>query len=196
VVGEIFTIEVIIDTHSAVNVFKGLVRFDSERLEVRSINYNTSIADLWAQEPWYSNGDGTISFIGGTTKIGGFNGKGTLVTVTFVTRAIGEAAINIEDMQILAHDGLGTTLPVSVPIDAVFAISTKQLESEMKLSTDVSGPTVTVVAAPPDTDLNDDGNQTIADTSIFMTDIVTQNLRSDFNQDGAVTLKDLSILTQ
>lgn len=196
IAGENFTIRIVVDSDTPVNVFKGLLRFDDTRLAVSSIDYNTSIADLWAEEPWYSNGAGTLNFTGGTTKTGGFTGAGSLVTVTFTTLATGEAAIYMEDMQILAHDGLGTAIPVTVPIDAVFAISLEQLESETRLETSVPGPTLTVISAPPNTDLNNDGKQTIADTSIFMTDLVKQNLRSDFNQDGSVNLKDLSILTK
>lgn len=196
ITGETFTIEIVVDSTIPVNVFKGLLRFDDEKLAVRSIDYNTSIADLWAEEPWYSNGAGTVNFTGGTTKNGGFTGAGSLVTITFITKATGEASIYIEEMQILAHDGLGTSIPVTVPIDAIFAISKEQLELETRLETSVPGPTVTVVSAPPKTDLNDDGKQTLADTSIFMADLVKQNLRSDFNQDGAVNLKDLSILTR
>jgi hypothetical protein len=196
IVGEPFTIHVVVDSPTPVNVFKGLVRFDASKLEVRTIDYNTSIANLWAEEPWFSNGDGTIAFTGGTTVPGGFIGEGALLSVTFMSKEPGEASINIEDVQILAHDGLGTVVPLSVPIDAIFAISTQQLEAETRLATDVVGPIVTVVSAPPDTDLNDDGKQSLADTSIFMTDLVTQNPRSDFNQDGSVSIKDLSILTE
>jgi hypothetical protein len=58
----------------------------------------------------------------------------------------------------------------------------------------LKGPTVSVLPTVPQTDLNNDGEQTIADVSIFMTDLITQNDRSDFNQDGTVDLKDLSIL--
>ena len=43
-------------------------------------------------------------------------------------------------------------------------------------------------------DLNDDGAQTIADVSIFMRHLATQNFRSDFNNDGVVNLVDASIL--
>lgn len=196
IVGEPFTIHVVVDSPTPVNVFKGLVLFDASKLAVQTIDYNTSIANLWAEEPWFSNGDGTVAFTGGTTIPGGFSGEGTLLSITFISKAPGEAAINIEDMQILAHDGLGTIVPLRVPIDAIFAISTTQLEAETKLVTDVTGPTLTVVSAPPDTDLNDDGKQTLADTSIFMADLMTKNLRSDFNQDGSVTIKDLSILTE
>lgn len=194
--GDTFTIKIVVDSNTPINVFKGLLRFDDQKLAVESIDYNTSIADLWAEEPWYSNGDGTLNFIGGTTQSGGFTGEGSLVTVTFKAKATGEASIYMEEMQILAHDGLGTNLPITVPIDAVFAISTEQLELETKLATSVPGPILTVVSAAPDTDLNDDGKQSLADTSIFMSDLVTKNPRSDFNQDGAVNLKDLSILTQ
>lgn len=194
--GETFTIKIVVDTSTPVNVFKGLLRFDDEKLEVESIDYNTSIADLWAEEPWYSNGAGTVNFTGGTTKSGGFTGTGSIVTVTFSTIATGEASIYIEEIQILAHDGLGTSVPVTVPIDAIFAISKEQLESETRLETGIPGPTLTVIPAPPQTDLNNDGKQSLADTSIFMTDLLKQNLRSDFNQDGVVNLKDLSIFTQ
>lgn len=196
VTGDTFTITVIVDASTPVNVFKGLIRFDDKKLAVKSIDYNTSIADLWAEEPWYSNGEGTINFIGGTTKTGGFTGEGSLVVITFNTKAPGEAAIHMEEMQILAHDGLGTNIPVTIPIDAVFAINAEQLQRETKLESPISGPTMMVVSALPDTDLNNDGKQTLADTSIFMADLVTQNLRSDFNEDKAINLKDLSILTQ
>ncbi|MEK7462727.1 MAG: hypothetical protein AAB618_04110 [Patescibacteria group bacterium] len=196
ITGETFVIEIVVDSNTPVNVFKGFLRFDEEKLSVTTIDYNTSIADLWAEEPWYSNGVGTINFIGGTTRSGGFSGEGALLTITFTAKATGDASINIEEMQILAHDGLGTLVPVGTPIDAIFAISAEQLDSETKLQTKVPGPTLSVVSIPPKTDLNADGKQTIADTSIFMTDLVKQNLRSDFNQDGVVNLKDLSILTR
>lgn len=194
VVGETFVIQVVVTASVPVNVFKGLLVFDTERLEVDSIDYNTSIADLWAEEPWYSNGEGTINFIGGTTKSGGFIGEGTLITITFRTKQNGEAHVAMEEMRILQHDGLGTEIGVEKPIDSIFAISTDSLKDETVFETTLNGPTVSVVNETPKTDLNGDGAQTLADTSIFMTDLVTQNNRSDFNEDGTVNLKDLSIL--
>jgi hypothetical protein len=196
VVGETFVVAVIVDASIPVNVFKGLLTFDSERLEVTAIDYNTSIANLWAEEPWYSNGDGTINFIGGTTKSGGFIGEGHLITVTFKTKASGDAHIALSEMIILQHDGLGTVAETTTTIDSIFAIADGSLKDETIFETTLKGPTVSVVPVAPDTDLNDDGKQTIADVSIFMTDLVVQNERSDFNQDGTVDLRDLSILTQ
>jgi hypothetical protein len=44
------------------------------------------------------------------------------------------------------------------------------------------------------TDLNEDGKQTISDVSIFMINMVGDDPRFDFNRDGDVDAKDLSIM--
>lgn len=196
VMGDTFTVALIVEANVPVNVFKGLVTFDDEKLEVASIDYNTSIADLWAEEPWYSNGDGTLNFTGGTTRDGGFIGEGSLVTITFHTKATGDAHIALTDMRILRHDGLGSDVTVTKPLDSIFAIESETQKTETVFENSVSGPTVSVIPSVPDTDLNDDGKQTVADVSIFMADYATKNLRSDFNQDAKVDLRDLSIITQ
>ena len=56
IVGEEFTVSVVVQSNEPVNVFKGDVHFDPDMLYVSSIDYNTSIADLWAKRPWYENG--------------------------------------------------------------------------------------------------------------------------------------------
>ena len=194
-IGDTFAIHVIVTARTPVNVFRGVLRFDANALEVASIDYNTSIANLWAEEPWYSNGDGTISFTGGTAQSGGFLGEGSLITITFNTKSIGETSIGIDEMRIMKYDGLGTEITVEKPIDTIFAVEENALKEQTILNTAIPGPVVTIVNKEENTDLNHDGKQTIADVSIFMTDYIKQNLRSDFNQDGKVNLKDLSILT-
>ncbi len=195
-VGETFIVTIVVRSETPVNVFRGLLNFDEELLQITAIDYNTSVADLWAEEPWYSNGDGTVAFIGGTTIANGFVGEATLLTITFETLAVGEAHLTMDEVRILKHDGLGTDIPQTTPIDAIFAVSEESLISETVVNTQISGPSITVLSTIPNTDLNGDGKQTIADVSIFMTHFATQNLRSDFNEDGAVTLKDLSILSR
>lgn len=196
VVGETFTIALIVDSNQPVNAFQGLLTFNPEILLVESIDYNTSIANLWAEEPWYSNGSGTINFIGGTTKIGGFLGEGTLLTVTFKTKQLGEASIKMNEAKILKHDGLGTEAPLEGPIDSLFTVLDQSSQTTILLDTSLPGPVISILPELPHTDLNGDGEQTIADVSIFMSHLVTQDNRSDFNQDGSVDLKDLSILTK
>lgn len=195
-VDETIQVSVVVSAGVPVNVFKGLVRFNPNTLSVSKIDYNTSIADLWAEEPWYSNGDGTINFIGGTTRPGGFTGEGSLVTITFKATALGESRISMDEARILKHDGLGSEATLGQPIDAIFAVEESALTDNTVLATTVSGPLVSVVPETPDTDLNDDGKQSMVDVSIFMTDLVSQNSRSDFNADGTINLKDLSILNR
>ena len=196
IVGEMFVTTLKVKSSTPVNVFKGLLVFDPDKLTVTSIDYNTSIADLWAEEPWYSNGDGTINFTGGTTDRGGFVGEGTLITITFTAKNPGEAFVRLDDMRVLRHDGLGTEAPLSSPIDAIFAVEETTLSKETVFNAPLEGPKVMVIPEVPDRDLNDDGKQSMADISIFMSDLVSKNLRSDLNGDGTVNLGDLSILTQ
>jgi hypothetical protein len=194
IVGSTFTIDIVVSSAVPVNVFKGSLIFSPEFLYIEDIEYNTSIADLWAELPWYSNGDGTMNFIGGTTKPGGFVGEGTLISVTFKTKAVGQATISMDEVRVLKHDGLGNDAEIGQPIDAIFTVESEQLQNETVLQKTYAGPTVIVLPELPSTDLNGDGKQTILDVSIFMADLATQNSQSDFNQDGVVNLKDLSIL--
>lgn len=194
VVGSTFVVDVVVSSAIPVNVFKGSILFDPQILSIETIDYNTSIADLWAELPWYSNGDGTMNFIGGTTQTGGFTGQGTLVTITFKTKTVGQANISMNEVRILKHDGLGSDAEVGAPIDAIFAVESEQLENETLVQKTAVGPRVVVIPKAPSTDLNGDGKQTILDVSIFMSDMATQNMKSDFNLDGKVNLVDLSIL--
>lgn len=188
-----FTVSVIVESGSPTNVFAGEIDFDSSVLDVASISYNTSIADLWAEKPWYENGAGTINFAGGTTRPGGFTGKGELLTITFRAHAAGSGTLTLTDTHIFLHDGLGTEVPQQGAIDTIVQVQSSQKQTE----------TPSIVAVPyhivdpvklPSTDLNNDGKHSIADVSIFMLQLTSKNLRSDFNGDGKVDTRDLSQL--
>lgn len=194
-VGQDFTVELSLTATEPVNAFTGVLTFDPTLLTISSIDYNLSVADLWAKEPWYNNGEGTLTFTGGTTKPGGFVGTEQLVQVTFRAVSAGETALAMQNLRILRHDGLGTDASVPESIDALFTITPEQLAAKTVSDNPAStGPTLLVLPETANTDLNNDGEQSIADTSIFMVHLATQNLRSDFNGDGTVNLKDLSIL--
>ena len=111
-----------------------------------------------SSRPWYSNGDGTLNFGGGTTKRGGFTGSDVLLTVTFKTIGIGVGTVSMDNIQILLSDGLGTKAAIGEPIDALFTVITPQ---------QVSDPNTRLLYAVstklPSTDLNNDGNHRIAD---------------------------------
>lgn len=193
VVGETFPVTVVVSSQEPVNVFQGELVFDESVLQIVSIDYNTSIATLWAERPWYENGEGTLNFIGGTTAPGGFVGTGDLITITFRSIAPGNATISMREARILKHDGLGSDAALGLPLDAVFSIETTS-PPRIVVEKTATGPVLTILQQTPSTDLNGDGVHDIFDISIFMSDLATQNKRSDFNLDGGVDLRDLSIL--
>ncbi len=194
-VEDALTVYVRVSSEIPVNVFQGVIAFDSARLQVERIDYNTSIANLWAEEPWYENGDGTISFIGGTTMTGGFVGDGDLIAVTFRSTSPGTASVSLTEVRVLQHDGLGTDVEIAKPIDALFTVAPEVLERDtVTKSSDAKGPIIDILPLNRSTDLNGDGIQNIVDVSIFMRHLSSQNTRSDFNSDGLVSTKDLSIM--
>lgn len=195
-IDEIFSVTVQIDSSVPVNVFAGELHFDTQTLSVESIEYNTSVADLWAEEPWYSNGEGTLNFAGGTTQKGGFSGSEKIITVTFKAKQIGGGSLTIADATILQHDGLGSDTPLSTPIDALFTVTaeTSTTTNTNLIAKTALGSSYQVVETAPSTDLNGDGKQGIADASIFLLNLGSTDSRFDFNRDGVVNLKDLNIL--
>ncbi|MCD5382094.1 MAG: hypothetical protein LR017_02125 [Candidatus Pacebacteria bacterium] len=97
-----FEIRIVVNAGEPTNVFAGELFFDHTVLRVASIDYNTSIAELWAETPWYSNGDGTLNFTRGTTKRGGFEGEGDLMTIRFTSIAEGEGVITMNTASIFS----------------------------------------------------------------------------------------------
>ncbi len=193
-IGETFTVTVLVSARTPVNVFKGEIEFDHTKMYVDAIDYNTSIADLWAERPWYQNGDGTLGFIGGTTMRGGFTGNGELITITFRTTSDGAAAIRFHEARILEHDGLGTDVPLILPIDSIFSFEESVINNETVAEPESSVATIAVVKELPSTDMNGDGAHTLADISIFMLNMLGSEARYDLNVDGKVDAKDLSIM--
>jgi hypothetical protein len=193
--GDVFTLTVVVRSNEPVNVFSGDISFNQDVLSVERIDYNTSIADLWAIEPWYANGEGTLGFAGGTTQSGGFTGEDTLLTVTFKAHSAGDAALHLLEERLLRHDGLGTEAQtVQAPIDALFTVTTAELESQTVAQEAETKLDVSVVPPRETTDVNDDGTHSFADVSVFMVHMSSQNIRSDLNGDSKVTIADLSIL--
>jgi hypothetical protein len=199
VAGETFDITIVVESRVPVNVFAGELLFDTTTLAVESIDYNTSIADLWAEEPWYSNGEGTLTFIGGTTRPGGFTGTDDLITITFRAKETGAGSLVISDATILQHDGLGSEATLAEPIDAIFTVRPEATSTATGTETNLIqavrlGSSYNVVTSLPSTDLNGDGRQSIADTSILLLNMGSRDPRYDLNGDGAVNLTDLNII--
>lgn len=189
--GESFSTSVVLGADTPINAFTGVITFDPAQLQVAKIDYNTSIADLWAEEPWYKNGEGTIHFAGGTTDSGGFTGEGMILTITFRSIGAGDASVRITNASVLRHDGRGTEATLLPPIDGLFTVSTPATEP---VTTTQPATTVSVRDESLIGDVNGDGKVSIGDMSSFLTYLATGDSRGDLNDDGRVSVVDLSIL--
>ena len=193
-VGDTFTLQVVVAATIPVNAFAGEVDFDPTMLAIAHIDYNTSIADLWAVQPWYSNGAGTVNFGGGSTRKGGFEGTGNLLTLTFKTLKAGNGNISLHHVQILQANGLGSGTTLAAPIDTLFTVTDPTVATSVFQTPSATSTSFVVQTKPPTPDLNGDGKYTIIDISIFMKDLIVQDKHADFNADGVVDGRDLSIL--
>lgn len=193
-IGAVLPIDIVVTATEPVNAFTGDIIFNNEVFSVDRIEYNTSIAELWVTEPWYSKADNTVYFAGGTTKEGGFVGDGVLMTLYLKAERDGFVNVSLEHARILRHDGLGTDVPLPESIDALFTSEPKETVITEVASIDRNERWYRIGNATPSTDLNEDGKTGIRDLSIFMLNLGSTDTRYDLNQDGDVNLKDLSVL--
>jgi len=107
-VGDTVNVKVYIGTDSkSVNAIAANVKFSSDILSLSSISKTSSIINLWAQEPTFSNGDGVASFEG--VILNGYTGNsGEAVTLVFRAKKEGTAKLTFNSASVLANDGNGT----------------------------------------------------------------------------------------
>lgn len=98
----------------SMNAASGTVTFPTDKLQVVSVSKNNSIIDFWAQEPNFSNTAGTIKFEGVALPPGYQGGNGRIITITFKGKAIGVADVKMTGGQVLANDGVGTSILATV----------------------------------------------------------------------------------
>jgi hypothetical protein len=195
VVGEVIPIAITVEAPVPVNAFMGELVFSTDTFEVVSIEYNTQLADLWVTEPWYSKADNVVYFAGGTTRIGGFTGTDTLLTVYLRSTKTGATALSLRNMRVLAHDGFGTDVPLKEPVDVLFTSERIQAQSTVLTDTEQTE-TYTIIPSPPVYDLNTDGKVSFADVGILLLNLGSADSRYDFNRDGTINQTDLTLLLE
>jgi len=110
-VGNTFSVEVRVNSGDvAINAAEGTLVFDTNDLEVRSINKNSSVFSLWVQEPTFSNSLGTINFAGGKPSPGFTGATGRIMTIVFKAKSAGSANVTFASGSVLADDGKGTNI--------------------------------------------------------------------------------------
>lgn len=92
------------------NAASGVISFPKDMLEVVSVSKTGSVLTIWAEEPTFSNSDGTVSFEGLVPNPGFNKSSGKILTITFRVKSVGDSNIRFSSSSVLANDGKGTNI--------------------------------------------------------------------------------------
>ncbi|MEA3272148.1 MAG: hypothetical protein U9P90_00595 [Patescibacteria group bacterium] len=108
-----FIVELILDTEkNKINMVHVLVDFSTEDIQVLEFIKGGSEIDLWVKNPVVSNKNGTIEFIGGSSK-GFISNNGLLGKLIIKPQKIGDIKLSYgEETIALISDGKGTPLEI------------------------------------------------------------------------------------
>lgn len=178
---EVFYITVDVTANTPVNAVDISIAYDPTLLVVDSIDKGTSVITLWAKEPYAENG--RIHLTGGVFQKG-FLGKHTIARIKAHATKPGQTYIKADHVSLVAGDGKGSEVA-----------SRKDTSEGVKIFvTSANGAIVGKATIELFTDIDGDGNVSLADISIFMSAWFTKSKVFDFNNDGRMTVNDFSIL--
>ncbi|MBU0546771.1 MAG: cohesin domain-containing protein [Patescibacteria group bacterium] len=111
-VGSIFNISVFVNTEgNSINAVQVDLKFPPNLLQVTSPTAGSSFISIWADQPFYSNQEGIISFKGGVLSPGINTSSGLISTITFRAKVPGQAVISfLDSSKILLADAKGTDI--------------------------------------------------------------------------------------
>ncbi|UZE92899.1 MAG: hypothetical protein IB617_01930 [Candidatus Nealsonbacteria bacterium] len=156
-VDSVFSVKVKVDSGvTAINAAEGILTFNPNELQVISLSKNGSIFSLWTTEPAFSNSAGNIVFGGGTPS--NFTGtSGTIITITFKTKASALSQVTFSSGSVLAGDGKGTNILGSMN-NGVYAIKseivTPPTDEEYMPPPTIGVPVAPIVSSPTHSDPN------------------------------------------
>ncbi len=189
--GENFQIAVYASAHLPVNAVDIALDFPADQIEVTGIDVGESVITLWTVEPFIE--DNTVVLRGGTFRKG-FLGDHLIATVNAQAKTSGLATFEISDVMFLAGDGSGTEVSVSDSGEesAQLYIANKDGSFTVQ-SNDGSGIEASIIIRIV-TDIDGDGEVSLADISRFMGAWTSKTQVYDFNGDGRMTFRDFAII--
>lgn len=171
--GSTSTVSLRLEAETPINVVGGVITYPTNLISVTSITTDTSLVNLWARKPSYSNELGIINFGGGIVEKGGFVGGGTVFTIQFETLGPGKADFQLEGAVMLAQDGHGTNV----------------------LSNERHGAVYIRDSGLPSPDVNQDGALTLSDVNmVYLGTFGVYDEVLDINGDNDISLGDVSAL--
>lgn len=111
-VGSIFDVSLFVNTEgNSINALEADLKFPPELLQVTSPTAGSSFISIWADQPYYSNKEGLISFKGGVPSPGINTSAGLVSVITFRAIAPGETIVSfLDSSRVLLDDGKGTNI--------------------------------------------------------------------------------------
>lgn len=183
-VGTQFTLAVYVYADAPVNAIDINLLYPDASIEVLGIDKGDSVVTLWTEEPYVKNGN--VFLQGGTYKRG-FVGEHLIATINVKAKVAGSAQFVPGEVSLLAGDGKGTNIKADT---SRAKITTTIYASGEKPAGSFAGSATVVVV----TDVDGDGTVSLRDISSFMANWASKSQKFDFNNDGAMTFKDFSII--
>ncbi len=110
-VGKTFTMDVMLSGNKdSINAVSGKLSYPSDVVEIVSFSKSGSFITMWAEEPSFSNDDGTASFEGIALNPGYSSATGKVISVTFKAKQAGTASVQLKSGSVLANDGDATDI--------------------------------------------------------------------------------------
>ena len=188
-------IDIFITSRAPFNALEATLEFPPDFLEVKKLILSSPIIDIWVHEPEYSNEEGFVTLTGGTTKLGGVVGKSKILSIVFTPLKSGKIKLDFTNSLVLQHDGVGSDLNEATFDADLFVddVENPQPSNVVTRSTSVEYEIKPV--GPPSPDLDNNGNISLNDLSVFLPSLKkSYNPSHDFNQDGKINIKDVSII--
>lgn len=128
-IGKEFNVDIKINTSEAsINAARATITFPTNVLELIHVDKTGSVFNFWLEEPTISNENGTLKFVGGTSK--GVSGSALqILTLKFKASGTGSAELTLLDAVVTASDGKGTNV-LSTIEGAAVAVGTNVVTPE------------------------------------------------------------------
>lgn len=133
-IGDKFEVEVKINSEDiGFNAAQATIQFPKDILEVATLDSASSIFNIWLQDPVFSNQDGSINFIGGSTS--GFAGKSLeILKIAFKVKGSGTANLVFTDGAVTASDGSGTNILSAMKGIKIVSVPRQEIETIIELA--------------------------------------------------------------
>jgi hypothetical protein len=190
--GDSFQIDVYVNAHVAINAVDIRLQFPKEQINITGIDTGESVITLWAKDPYIENN--SVILQGGTFRRG-FRGDHLIATINARAIETGVAQISVDNVQLLAGDGTGAEVSITQNDEDSTTIYIAQEDGTFTDLPEGAGVNLQANASIVIiTDIDGDGNVTLADISRFMVGWSNRSVLYDFNGDGKMTFRDFGII--